>query len=1145
MDRVITSCRSGRGPSVRNLPTCGFQSTQSRTGKRADMNQVRVQRIEQLRAGYDAMPPGGPAAARAANALGRQLAVRFFEAGVPQDRDAAIALLDEALLVPHDDATVTHAALGMLLFFRAMPIPIGADPDGSAAITLGMALMTGSLNQPERLADRERALGHLRWIIANEPLDSPVRQHATAMVAALRLVGASGPIELGAALGSLMEVAAGLGDREQALVGLLDAVVRTEASEMLRTRYEDVLRQLPARHRLRPLVMAEVAGLLAARGHLAGLPEDLAGLPLVLGDMLETMRAGEPLHEQTVRTLGGLLLSATAYTGDPDSVARLVQLSEDLVARAAEFDPVTAGKDRFLRAMARTLRGRLGATGPAALTDLRAAAQDLQAALAAVPPDDELHPAIAGMLGALLNDRHLVQGVLADHDAGERFLTGALADLGRYGGTDQAVYELGGLMSRIVIAVRRRDAGELDHLIARLETGLAALDAGYPWRSRLDAALGVAYLTRGVVRHDRGDLRSGVTLLRKAGDDLAVEVSGQPAMRAASALATFLDGLADGDRAAMDAAITQIGAAAADPTLPPAELVALHALRAEAAFAAGNPGDAIVRFEDARSQLPVAHPLAGQVHRRLAEAYRTTGRNADAVGSGLAALRAYGDDVLLQSGTRHGLATATVRDLTGLAGQVAGWCLDDDRPEPAVEALELGRGLVLHSATAGPSVPALLCAAGRQDLAEEWQTAPARADDPVMLAATEIAGVPSDLRPRVLAALHDAGVSSLSAVPGVAQIAALARAVDAVAVVHLVAGGDDTPGGIIVVGADGTVRHRRVPSLRGAARPVREYLAAHDTRVAAARDLAVSAPIRGPHWRERLAAVCGWGWPALIEPLLDMLGDTSSAEPHRVVLIAGDSLGYVPWHAARSSDGTRVACESFAFSYAASARQLAAVAGRPRTGAGGAVTLVADPTGDLPLARDEVEVLHRELYSGAVVLDRSSATPEVLLRQLSADPGPALLHLACHATATSRPDASYLLLAGRTPLPVDRILDVARTRPARAAGGTVVLSACSTDLTGSAFDEALTLATAFLAAGAVSVVGSRWPVDDRITACLMVMFHLNRAAGLTDRDALRAAQLWMLDPHRKVPAAVAALLPVDAAVLAEPSSWAPFAHHGR
>ncbi|WP_327006618.1 hypothetical protein OHA72_04665 [Dactylosporangium sp. NBC_01737] len=106
-----------------------------------------------------------------------------------------------------------------------------------------------------------------------------MRRHATALIAALRFVGASGPAEMAAAFGPLMEVAGGLGDREQALAGLLDAVMRDDPPEVLRTRYEDVLRQLPAGHRLRPLVMAEVAAVLADRGHLAGLPDDRSPPP--------------------------------------------------------------------------------------------------------------------------------------------------------------------------------------------------------------------------------------------------------------------------------------------------------------------------------------------------------------------------------------------------------------------------------------------------------------------------------------------------------------------------------------------------------------------------------------------------------------------------------------------------------------------------------------------------------------------------------------------------------------------------------------------------------------------------------------------------------------------------------------------------
>jgi CHAT domain-containing protein len=101
-------------------------------------------------------------------------------------------------------------------------------------------------------------------------------------------------------------------------------------------------------------------------------------------------------------------------------------------------------------------------------------------------------------------------------------------------------------------------------------------------------------------------------------------------------------------------------------------------------------------------------------------------------------------------------------------------------------------------------------------------------------------------------------------------------------------------------------------------------------------------------------------------------------------------------------------------------------------------------------------------------------------------------------------------------------------------------------------DEALTLATAFLAAGACSVIGSRWlAVNDSRTMAMMYMFHhyLNgrggsEAAG-SPADALRAAQLWMLDPHRVFPAAVEDVLgDRDKAALDDPEVWAVLTHQG-
>jgi CHAT domain-containing protein len=68
-----------------------------------------------------------------------------------------------------------------------------------------------------------------------------------------------------------------------------------------------------------------------------------------------------------------------------------------------------------------------------------------------------------------------------------------------------------------------------------------------------------------------------------------------------------------------------------------------------------------------------------------------------------------------------------------------------------------------------------------------------------------------------------------------------------------------------------------------------------------------------------------------------------------------------------------------------------------------------------------------------------------------------------------------------------------------------------TDLRDADHDEALTLASALLAAGASGVVGARWPVPDHATAPLMLMFHhfLNNGHP-HPADALREAQLWML-----------------------------------
>ncbi|MBI0293059.1 CHAT domain-containing protein [Streptomyces sp. PRKS01-29] len=304
--------------------------------------------------------------------------------------------------------------------------------------------------------------------------------------------------------------------------------------------------------------------------------------------------------------------------------------------------------------------------------------------------------------------------------------------------------------------------------------------------------------------------------------------------------------------------------------------------------------------------------------------------------------------------------------------------------------------------------------------------------------------------------------------------------------------------------------------------------------------------------------------------------------PVRLVLVPCGNLGAVPWHAARlpgpRADARRpyaYACEVAVISYAASGGEFLRAARRGRVPASERAVLVADPTGDLTWAQDEVTALHTAYYTGALLYgwhedapEHALGTPDDVLAHLPggpAAPAASLLHLVVHGLAGLRPTDSALHLAtpdapglADTPDPADtadlgrltvtRILDVpAGERPA--TGPLVVLSACETDLSSRDHDEALTPTTALLARGATDVVGSRWKVSDSASAALMVVFHHHlTVGGLAPPDALRAAQLWMLDHDRHpVPGLTGLLLAEtqsDAGGLARAVSWAGFIHQG-
>lgn len=462
----------------------------------------------------------------------------------------------------------------------------------------------------------------------------------------------------------------------------------------------------------------------------------------------------------------------------------------------------------------------------------------------------------------------------------------------------------------------------------------------------------------------------------------------------------------------------------------------------------------------------------------------------------LQALRIYARNVLLQSSPRRAMdaATAAARDTIHTARQ----CLEADQPEFAVHALELGRGMVLHAATSAMSIPELLRANGHPELADRWVNEADQVqpwDTGTQLDPTRRTPLPSDLRFQVLRALEGSSAEKrLLSSPEISEISAGLRERGAHALVYLIAGE------ALMITPEAAIHRIPCPRLHES-RTVEQFDQVQ-------QELARIGEAVEPAWQAALETLCDWAWEAALGPILEQL----AIDRPRIVLVPTGKFTVVPWHAARyrAADGPRYACQDITLHYAASARQfLEAARRRPRAWTEKPV-LVGSP--DLFWTRLEMEHLHGTYYSSGSYLGRPKPGRRRWLRPedvLAALPDASLLHLGCHAHSEDIPVESALRIGGGLP-----VRDILRQQHG-AHGALVVLGACSSDLANRHHDEVLTLATAFLAAGASGVVGTKWPVNDLTTAIFMIVFHhfLNNDHP-EPAAALRAAQLWMLDGAR-------------------------------
>jgi hypothetical protein len=548
--------------------------------------------------------------------------------------------------------------------------------------------------------------------------------------------------------------------------------------------------------------------------------------------------------------------------------------------------------------------------------------------------------------------------------------------------------------------------------------------------------------------------------------------------------------------------------------------------------------------------------VLARCYRELARRQLRENAGADAESTVLAALHELARRVLTAAGMTEALDVAGLS--TDIMTRAIGWCLADDRPGVAVEMAEAGRSLVLASVILAGQVEEHLRGAGEDEAAAGWR----RGDTPGRLAG--------------LSALWGTRLGEkLLTTPTIDEISGmlLVAAADIDAVVYLVPplyADDPLPGDAAraapparaLIVRPGFGRHIETLDLPGVAlgpeTAVGRYMAAFGAALDAADptrrnpDGFRGGPA-GHAWADALDGLGRWAYACLIGPLVERSRSWSLDRRPRVALVPLGELAAVPCAAAWTEDsrlpgGRRYAVHDLVLSYTASARVLADVARRPRRRLNERVVMVTDPTGEFPFTRKAGAALTAGLYPGAEVYGRKSApggaaSTERVLSALPGDwgAGASLLHLSTHATL--EPVAAIQTADGW--LELSRILAHARTRPPDSAGGLVITSACLTDSTRTRQDEALTLATALLAAGATGVIGTRWPIDDDMAAVFMHRLHHHLAGGHAPAEALRQAQLDLLDPEpRWLRGLHPHLARLPSERFAHPASWAGYVHHG-
>jgi CHAT domain-containing protein len=164
----------------------------------------------------------------------------------------------------------------------------------------------------------------------------------------------------------------------------------------------------------------------------------------------------------------------------------------------------------------------------------------------------------------------------------------------------------------------------------------------------------------------------------------------------------------------------------------------------------------------------------------------------------------------------------------------------------------------------------------------------------------------------------------------------------------------------------------------------------------------------------------------------------------------------------------------------------------------------------LPSSKAEVETIAHDLPSPNTILLGANAT-ETRFKRLSVETTD-VIHLALHGYADlDYPDRSALIFAPEVNGPDDGLLQAREIRELHIRAKLVTLSACDTGVGPVGEADVANVVNAFIEAGADSVVSTLWDLEDESTEHLMTLFYSKLALHQRKVDALRSAQLDLLN----------------------------------